>query len=320
MQKLFNKCKGLSYPQDYLCLALETFPQILHLYLVEEGRVLKEITALHAFVGYCPVVFALPALDEIKNKPLIETVFSPERLAAGEKYQRREVVALLVLKRLATPHTKTQALLLFEALYGKHRFLPALQQSAGQVYNRLYNRKPGNVFLPGNLFKQVQIAYSLPRKICLITVGENHQYNLFPTDLHGQVTNEQYIVSLRYIGKACEQVLTTKQLVLSEMKATAYQQVYKLGKNHMQPFKDAAAFAFSSELSKQLRLPLPEGFVSYKELQLEDSFAAGIHRLLLFKIIREEKAQTPPETLVHIHNVYATWRQKKALPGNYLLR
>jgi len=160
----------------------------------------------------------------------------------------------------------------------------------------------------------------LPRKVCLITVGQNDRYNLFPTDLHGQVNSGFYVISLRHAGKACEQVMAAQAIVLSEMKAAAFKQVYSLGKNHMQPLREAKAFDFSPDRSRQGNLPLPKESVRYKELRLIDSFRAGIHQLLLFQITSEEQRNDDPQTLVHVHNLYATWRQKNGLPGNYLLR
>ncbi|MEI9943390.1 MAG: hypothetical protein WDN26_04150 [Chitinophagaceae bacterium] len=73
----------------------------------------------------------------------------------------------------------------YEALKGNHHFVSGFHQSMAAISNMLYNKKPGNVFLKGNLFSQVQIAYSVPRNISLVTLGENELYNLFPTDLHG---------------------------------------------------------------------------------------------------------------------------------------
>ena len=189
-----------------------------------------------------------------------------------------------------------------------------------QLTNKWFNRKPGNVFLQGNLYKQVQIAYSLPRKICLITVGSDNLYNLFPTDLHGQVSEQHYVISLRHDGKACQQVEAAQRIVLSDMEAAAYKQVYALGKNHMQPLKSLAAFHFSLDRSKSLQLPLPQQIVAYKELQLQDAFMHGIHKLLLFKIIYREQKTKEPATLAHIHNSYATWRYKKGIQSNYFLR
>jgi hypothetical protein len=319
LKKVFIKCNGLSFPQDFLCLANETYEQTLNLYLVDGRKVLKNITHLHAFVGYCPVVFALPLLSEISS-PVIETVFSMERLSEGEDYLSKQMVASLHFINLSKQKTPEGYVCYYEAISGKHRFTSFYHQGIGQLYNRLYNRKPGNVFLKGNRYKQVQIAYSIPRKICLITVGKNGLYNLFPTDLHGQVTRDYYIISLRQAGKACEQVIEAKKIVLSDMNVMAYRQVYNFGKNHMQPLKAATCFAFCTAASALFHLPLPDGWNRYKELILEDIYCAGIHNLLLFRVVSEESRESQPQTLVHLHNVYASWRQKNGLPGNYLLR
>ena len=184
----------------------------------------------------------------------------------------------------------------------------------------MYNKKAGNVYLKGNLLKQVQIAYSLPRKICLITVGKMGLYNLFPTDLHGKLNEQLYVISLRHEGKACRQVLETGKLVLSDIHASVFKKVYSLGKNHMQPLKDRSAFDFSQMDSHGMHLPLPNHAVAYKELELIDSFKEGIHCLLIFRINKEEKLVADPETLAHIHSIYATWRENNGLRGNYLLR
>ena len=320
LKKALKKLDGLHYPQDYLCFAREMFQQPLHLYLVQQGRVLKDITGLHAFVGYCPVVFAFPAFPEISNNTVLQTMLGPAGLSTGEKYSRRQAVAQLSFKPINRQATTEGEILYFEAVRGRHRLTNAFHQAVGQLYNRLYNQQPGNVYLQGNLYKQVQLAYALPRKVCLITVGQNNCYNLFPTDLHGQMNSGFYVISLRHAGKACEQVMTTQKIVLSEMKAAAFKQVYSLGKNHMLPLKEATAFDFSPDCSNQWSLPLPKEYTGYKELQLIDSFRAGIHQLLLFQITSEEQCDSDPQTLVHVHNLYATWRQKNGLQGNYLLR
>ena len=167
--------------------------------------------------------------------------------------------------------------------------------------------------------KQVQVAYSFP-VISLITVKQNDLFNLFPTDLNGQIDDEHYIISLRHEGKAANQVEMAKRILITEIDPSFYKTVYSLGKNHMQELKAKDQFPFSDSFSDFLQLPLPRSAVYYRELELEQSFDHGIHRFLLFKIINKRLIVEKPATLAHIHNVYATWRHNKGLPGNYLLR
>jgi hypothetical protein len=321
-QKLLNKFNGLHYSQEYLCLAKESFQQPLHVYLIHNGTIIKDITTLHLFAGYSPLIFVLSSLlsGMAGEQQTIQLVFSEEQLQPNEAFNKKDAVVLLTLKKIYQQAVNRDTILFFEGVTGRHHFISPFHQFIIQLDNRLYNKRPGNVFLPGNLYKQVQIAYALPRTISLVTVGNEPLFNHFPTDLHGQVNDEFYIMSLRHEGKACQQVETAGRIVISNVNATSFRSVYALGKNHMQPLKDRSVFDFDMPVSKNFRLPLPKNLVSYKELQLQDSFMNGIHKILLFKIIYEEKITDNPSTLAHIHNCYATWRYKQGKTSNFLLR
>src|SRR5206468_7751300 len=106
-----------------------------------------------------------------------------------------------------------------------HHFLSSFHQYIIGLNNKLYNKKPGNVFLNDNLYKQVQIAYAIPRIISLITVSDEKFYNLFPTDLRGPVNEQYYVSSLRHEGKACRQVETAGRIVISQVDCRFYKTV-----------------------------------------------------------------------------------------------
>ena len=317
VRTLLNRFNGLHYRQEYLCLALENFKTPLHLYTVTDGKLLDEITRHHVFVGYCPVIFALPRVYGETDR--LHFVFSQSSVTENEVFQKKDVLAELFLEKIFESKING-GLFFFRAVHGSHRFLPSINQFVINLNNSLFNKRTGNVFLKGNLLKQVQVAYSMPRKICLISTGKNGLYNLFPTDLHGKVNEQLYVISLRHEGMACRQVMDIGRLVLSDMKADAYKKVYSLGKNHMQPLKERHAFDFSPADSAVFHLPLPHQAVAYKELELADSFTEGIHRLLIFRIVKEVKLTADPATLAHIHCACATWRENNGLKGNYLLR
>jgi len=208
----------------------------------------------------------------------------------------------------------------YEGIRGEHHFLSSFYQYIIELYNRFYNKKPGNVYLPGNLYRQVQIAYSVPRVISLLTVSDGKLFNLFPTDLHGTVNEQYYISSLRHEGKACRQVEASKRVVISQIHCDTYKTAYSLGKNHTQELRSKDNFPFGNINSSVFELPLPQSVLYYRELELLQSFEHGIHKLLLYKIVSRQMHSHEPATLAHIHNVYATWRHNKGLPGNYLLR
>ncbi|MFL5739296.1 MAG: flavin reductase [Flavisolibacter sp.] len=318
IQFLLNKLNGLHYSQDYLCLAKDDLVHPLHAYLVEEGRAAKDITKHHAFVGYHPLVFAFHS-SVLSPRPQIELAFTEHPITNNEEIKKKDALAWLSMEMIRSMKAGVEEIYFYCGIHGSHRFTSRAGQWASELNDQIFNRKPGNVFLEGNLFTQVRIAYSIPRKICLITLGEKERFNEFPTDLHGTMGPEHYLVSLRHEGKAARQLMQFKTMVLSDMPASAYKKVYGLGKNHMQEPREKEAFQFSSERSMTKGLPLPESYLGYKELELVDHFNWGIHGIFLFKV-KYASESNESNSLVHIHNEFASWLYKNGKPGNFLLR
>jgi hypothetical protein len=321
-QKLLQKFNGLFYSQEYLCLAKESLQQPLNTYLVDGERIIKDITNEHLFTGYSPLIFVLssPAGND-QDLPLnIDIAFSEHSFQQNEILQKKDAIARLSLKMICKQAAGDITIFYYEGTRGQHHFLSSFHQYIIGLNNRLYNRKAGNVFLPDNLYKQVQIAYSVPRIISLISVSHRALYNLFPTDLYGKVNEQYYAGSLRHEGKACRQVEAAGRIVISQIHCQAYKMVYSLGKNHMQELKPKENFPFSGSFSTSFQLPLPQYVLYYQELELTETFVHGIHKLLLFRILSSQPVNDEPATLAHIHNCYATWRHNKGLVGNYLMR
>ena len=317
LQKLLNKFNGLHYKQEYLCLGTESFQDQLHVYFVDGNKIISDLTHLHLFSGYHPLILTLFNKNPEALPNNIELVFSPQ---SNDVLNDKGVLARLFLTKFKVQQAGEIILGYYECTKGSHQFLSPFYQSIAALSNQLFNKKAGNVFLAGNLYKQVQIAYSVPRNISLVTVADHDLYNLFPTDLHGSLNGQYYSISLRKNGKACEQVEATRRILVSEMDWSAYKTVYSFGKNHMQAMKSKESFPFSEHYSTNFNLPVPAFATKYRELELIESFDHGIHRLHLFKIISTQLLNEKALTLAHIHNTYATWRHNNGLPGNYLLR
>jgi len=320
LQKLLNKLNGLHYQQEYLCLAKEPFQNPIHAYFVSDGHVIKDITNEHLFTGYSPLIFTLISSDLKEPFSKIEMFFSQRSLQPNDLFKKRDALAWLSLRLIQKQKIGDNEIYYYKGIRGQHHFLSFFHQYIIGLNNQVYNRKKENVFLNNALYKQVQIAYSIPRIISLITVGSGGLYNLFPTDLHGPVNEQYYVSSLRHGGKACKQVENAGRIVISQVHTDVYKMAYALGKNHMQELKPKENFFFSESLSSVFKLPLPKSLLSYRELELVGSFDHGIHKLLLYKIISSQVVSKDPSTLAHIHNCYATWRHRKGLPGNYLVR
>jgi len=322
IKRILNELNGLHYRQEYLCLAKESLPDPIHVYLVERKRIVRDITQEHLFTGYRPLIFtfASSVFSPSQPPPNVEVIFSQQSIQPNGLFNKIDALALLSLRLLRKQTIDYKEICHYEGTHGQHHFLSFFHQYVIGLNNRLYNKKKGNVFLNNDLYKQVQIAYSVPRIISLITVSTGGLYNLFPTDLHGPLDEHYYVSSLRHGGEACKQVEAARRVIVSRVHSEAYKAVYGLGKNHMQKLKTKENFSFSESVSETFNFPLPTSLLSYRELELVETFEHGIHKLLLYKIISSQLVNKDPSTLAHIHNCYATWRYHNSLPGNYLLR
>ncbi len=316
VKKILNKLNGLYYTHEYLCFAKGSLTQPLHVYLVREKHVVKDITNHHLFTGYSPLIFAFPDLELPGSLHLIfsQAVFHP-----NEIFTKKDALASLYLEEIQQRADSDCKVVYYEGVGGVHHFLNGFHQFINNLNNEWFNKRPGNVFLHNNLYKQVQIAYAIPRNISLITIAQNDLFNLFPTDLHGQIDKDHYVISLRVGGKAGEQVESAGRVLISRVHCDLYKEVYALGKNHMHELKRATNFPFSGSSSSTFGWPLPQQAIVYTELSLVDSFVQGIHKIFLFRIVFQQTLQAETDTLAHIHNSYATWRHNNGLQGNYLL-
>ena len=324
LKELFT---GLTVPQQYICVSLEDFQNPLSVYLSSDGDDTgMDVTGTHLFLGYKPLIIAIVyPHDRISLAAKTETTLrfvhdaSEENSVSSDPGRAEKLVATIKLRTLATKRIENNKIVFYQGDYGRHRFINPIYQFVNNQREKFRRKTPNNVSLPGNLYDQVRIAYSVPRIISLVTVSEGNKMNLFPTDLHGPCGKDFYLGSLRHGGIANSQVEKTGKVVLSFMPAEEYRTVYGTGKNHMQAMREFDNFSILEERSKLFKMPLPAFVLHYKELERIDSFDVGIHRIHSYRVLHSEKVREG-YTLAHIHQYYAQWRIDRLLPLNMRLR
>ncbi len=300
---LINRIKGHHFPQEYLCLEN---PEQYPLRAVWRDQ---DLTGIHFFLGYQPVIIGIP------YKPGMPEVLYLDFVSAGTGSKK---VASLKLKGTAILKTGHHDLQLYTCLNGTHQLIPPFYRFINHSIMFIRSLRKGNIRLKGNRYNQVRIAYSIPRPIYLISVGEGDLYNIFPTDLFGRINETTFIISLRMAGKACGQVQMYRKIVLSEMQAGSFKEVYRLGKNHNRDLSVPDP-SICSGWSEEWHLPLPKDILQYHELEYSHHQDFGIHRLLVFNLHKSKKIQDGP-SLAHIHNYAASWLQRGQFEMKYHFR
>jgi flavin reductase (DIM6/NTAB) family NADH-FMN oxidoreductase RutF len=318
---------GIEVPQEYVCLALEDLRSPMTVYATAHAAAgAREVTSQHAFVGYKPAIIVLPvalAACPVATESELCLSFVHGDFAINTRWNAfptsRNSVARLALRRIREHQVDELRLAFYQGISGKHRFLNRLHRAANTCLEAAKRRPADNVGLPGNLYEQVRIAYSVPRLISLVSLGDEHGVNMFPTDLHGPVGAHHYVSSLRVGGKACAQVERYRRIVISEVDAAIFRQVYALGKNHMRDPAAAKNFDLHSFASASLGVPLPLGVVNYRELEWINYLEVGIHRIYCYRVLHTENV-VRSKRLAHVHKYYVQWRQNAGLETQYLLR
>jgi flavin reductase (DIM6/NTAB) family NADH-FMN oxidoreductase RutF len=310
---------GLSIPQEYVCLYSQELQYPLSVFLSVKNRKLN-VTSAHLFLGYKPLIIALPFKANDNNYQVLKSENQIALSFENPESIKPTCIAKLLLIKIEEKILGEDAVFFYKGIHGEHLFLNSIYQKINRQLEKQRRQTPNNVGLPGNLMDQVRIAYSVPRKISIITLGDKNLMNMFPTDLHGPIGEKFYTGSLRLGGLANHQIEKYQKIVISEVEPSFYKQAYSLGKNHMQNPRQENEFALHKIRSKTFNFPLPTATISYRELKEIDSIDVGIHRIHFYEIVYERVLREGVSPLTHIHQFYAQWRLNKRLSTPMLLR
>lgn len=304
--KLRKLLTGITIEKEYPCVDYAGLLGDVTV-LMDHGDGPVDITHDHLFLGYKPLIAGIFTDSDIVA-PVISISFH---------HQNKGCLARLKLRKFTSRKLGSHHLVLFTGVRAAVFFLPVHNRLFNRISRMLRKKKPGNVEMIGNEYLQVQAMYTVPRKISVISTGGAGLYNLFPTDLHGNAGKDYYVDSLRKAGKACAQVLQYRRVAKSDMQLSTAPEVFRMGKNHMQEPAPLAGFN-TDGFSAIYQLPLPEGAVSYKEMELYDEIEIGIHRVLIFKTTNEEMIDQSAPVLSCVNSHYLQWRIDHSLPSNYV--
>ena len=316
-------------PQEYVCLSVPDLSDPLSVVVTHpKDRIGYDATDSHLFLGYKPVVMALvfppdgEAIAKAMGSEVVCLSFNFALFEANSTWRNmaadKNSLARLLLEKRKVSRMNNETVIFYEAIDGKHTFIAPGYQAMNNIIEKLRPRKPGNVGLPGSLYDMVRIAYSVPRVISLITIEREGAMNMFPTDLHGAVSDQFYINSLRIGGKANKQVETSRKLTIATLPSAEFKMTYSLGKNHMKDLQPIDSY-YGQTTSRRNGVVLPASTNGYRELRQVESFDIGIHRIHTYETEYVERP-SHADILGHIHQYYAQWRMDRGLETKMLLR
>jgi hypothetical protein len=286
------------YPQEYLCLEAAALHGRFHWSL--SGASIDPRTIL--FLGYRPLVLGLP-----------------EEVAPGDGLLTLEhggtAIAAIRLEEFTEKHWP--GIRLFGAMQSWQRFLPPMLEPLDRLRQRINERRAGNVTRSMLEYDRLRVAYAQPREIHLAVVGTPERCNIFPTDLHGPLGDDGYIISLRHANAVCAQLHVLGTLLLCRMALDAYKDVYQLGVRHNARLQNAESIRATTSVFGGHAVP--EGTRSAILLELRAHQDLGIHRLHRFAVKERVHFSNGP-VLAHAHAAPLGWLTRRKLAPEVRLR
>jgi hypothetical protein len=165
------------------------------------------------------------------------------------------------------------------------------------LYHKFY-KKPEQDFAT---LKSYAAAYSYPRKVRLISFKDGDQFNIFPMDLVGDISqNKRFVFGLRHSNITLAKIIEAKKIVVSEVPFEYKDIIYQLGKHHSTPLS-TTALPFEVMQSEAFGFPIPLWSNSYREIKILKTINLGSHMLLWGETVNEAVLTGNAEALYHIH-------------------
>jgi hypothetical protein len=307
-QSLCSIFTGNYFTSEFLCVANDSELHEVKLELVLPTKTNGiDVTESHLLLGAGPVIIG------ICHSTVKDSSFETAHLNFTF---RGKHIGAIQLKKINIPQSWPDEIVLFEGVSAKC-YLASPFQKVVQRTGYWIRQKAGKAFLSWEVNKMIQLLYSIPRKISIISVTGDSLLNVFPGDLNGAINESHYTMALRTGGQALNQVIALEKIIICEVSPKFHKQVFAMGKNHVNEMKPEENFNLLKIRSPNLSIPVPEGVTSYHELQLIDVQPQGFYHLLLFKNIGRQ-GFVEPGYLASVHASYASWRIRNGFSFDYL--
>jgi len=302
-------CVGHPDPQDELQVSLETSSGVL------------DIAGNHSIVALKPLTIALGAenadLNVVNGSAARLVIREPSRNANGREPER--TLGDIKLRLSQTLRFEDAYVCLFQTLGGRNFCASAIHRESTYLHERWKmsrNKDAHNLrMIPAELFS-MWIMHHVPRPVCLVSYGGVTHGNMFPMDLLGPLSNGVFVLGMHATSPAIPVWQDAARIAVSTVPLRYKSAVYAMGRNHREPFLDAATLPVPCCQSKSFQIPVPVEALSVRELIIGRSAGLGSHVLFLARTQRVETRAREPQ-MCHVHRFYQQFliRENRPLPS-----
>ena len=155
--------------------------------------------------------------------------------------------------------------------------------------------------------RSVIVLYICPRPVVLVSVKDGEAANIVPMDLIGAVGARHFALGLHHASAPLPLLERSRRIALSSVPLEQKAWAYGLGKNHKRTGIEWAGVPFATTPSPTFGIPVPSFSTRVREMQIEAVRELGSHKLLLGRIVQDQRRTEAPELFL-IHGIYQARR------------
>jgi hypothetical protein len=157
--------------------------------------------------------------------------------------------------------------------------------------------------------RAAMVTFIRPHFLCLVSVGDRRDGNIFPMNLMGDLGNGYWGLALREQRRASHAVKRAGRIAVSSTPISRCAVTFQLVNNHKKDSIDWAQLPFETMESTNFRIPVPSFAARVREMQIEKEIRIGSHTFFIAQVISDERRTDENQACV-VHGFYQSYRVK----------
>lgn len=178
-----------------------------------------------------------------------------------------------------------------------------------QAYSQWRRNDPPDIKMTLVEQRAAMVAFIRPHPLCLVSVGNRSNGNIFTMNLMGDLGNGYFGFALRDRRIVTDLVERARRIAISGIPLARCALAYQFAANYKKECIDWETLPFETEPSAEFGIPVPDFATGVKELELVKVRRIGSHRLFIARIIHDETRARGLKACT-VHGAYQFWRMK----------
>ena len=154
-------------------------------------------------------------------------------------------------------------------------------------FQKISNTNPYNFLLSSSEFHKLHSYYLMPKPVVIVSVCQEGEYDFFPMDNIGYVSDDIFLLGLRNTSPSLSKIIITRKICLSDIPFDKKEYAYTLGKHHKDGHVDLKSVGFGFLKSELYSFMIPDFALEVKELEVLSNKVYGSHTLIVCRVVND---------------------------------